>query len=80
MKLILKIYHSKDNIMNNCYFCKKNINEIDFKDTNILENYISRASKIKGKKKTKLCAKHQRKVALAIKRARFLALLPYIPE
>ncbi len=66
--------------MNNCYFCKKNINEIDFKDTNILQNYISRASKIKNKKKTNLCAKHQRKVTLAIKRARFLGLMPYVPE
>ncbi|MDD3919211.1 MAG: 30S ribosomal protein S18 [Candidatus Pacebacteria bacterium] len=66
--------------MNNCYFCKKNINEIDFKDTNTLQNYISRSSKLKNKKKTNLCTKHQRKVALAVKRARFLALMPYIPE
>jgi small subunit ribosomal protein S18 len=66
--------------MNNCYFCKKNIKEVDFKDTNTLQNYISRASKVKGKKKTGLCSKHQRKITLAIKRARFLALMPYIPE
>lgn len=66
--------------MNNCYFCKKNIEEIDFKDTDTLKNYISRSSKIKAQKKTNLCAKHQRRIALAIKRARFLGLLPYIPE
>lgn len=66
--------------MNNCYFCKKNIKEVDFKDINTLQNYTSRANKIKGVKKTKLCSKHQRMIALAIKRARFMALMPYIPE
>ncbi|NMB47758.1 30S ribosomal protein S18, partial [Patescibacteria group bacterium] len=64
----------------NCYFCKKNIKEIEFKDTAILSNYISKSQKIKSQKRTKLCSKHQRQVALAIKRARFLGLLAYIPE
>lgn len=66
--------------MNNCYFCKKNMNEIDFKDINVLSNYISRSNKIKSQKKTRLCSKHQRRIALAIRRARYLGLLPYIPE
>lgn len=67
-------------MMNNCYFCKRNMNEIDFKDINVLSNYISRSNKIKSQKKTRLCSKHQRRIALAIRRARYLGLLPYIPE
>ena len=66
--------------MNNCYFCKKNMNEIDFKDINVLSNYISRSNKIKSQKKTRLCSKHQKKITLTIRRARYLGLLPYIPE
>lgn len=63
-----------------CYFCQRNIKEIDFKDTLALENFISAQGKIKSRKKTGLCAFHQRKLSKAIKRARYLALLPYIKE
>jgi small subunit ribosomal protein S18 len=66
--------------MNNCYFCKKNISKVDFKNTEALSKYMSRANKIKGRKKTGLCAKHQRQIATAIKRARFMGLLSYIPD
>jgi len=61
----------------NCYFCQRNLKEIDFKDKGLLEKFISSLGKIKGKKKTNLCSKHQRKLAQAIKRARFLGLIPY---
>lgn len=60
-----------------CEFCKRNIIEIDFKQTQLLEKYISKSGKIKSRKKTGLCAKHQREVSQAIKRARILALLPF---
>ena len=60
-----------------CYFCQKNIKEIDFKNTEILTKFISGLAKIKSKKKTRACSKHQRKLAQAIKRARYLGLLPY---
>jgi len=60
-----------------CYFCQKNIDDIDFRETRTLERFISAAGKIKSRKKTHLCANHQRKIAKAIKRARYLALLPY---
>lgn len=60
-----------------CYFCKQNIKEIDFKDTELLKHFISGLGKIRPRKKTGLCAKHQRKVARAIKRARCLGLLSY---
>jgi len=63
-----------------CYFCQKNIKEIDFKDSSTLERFTSAAGKIKPRKKTGLCSQHQRKLAQAIKRARYLALLPYIKE
>jgi len=66
--------------MNNCYFCKKNIREVDFKNTEIISKYTSRANKIKERKKTGLCAKHQKQIATAIKRARFMGLLSYVPE
>jgi small subunit ribosomal protein S18 len=64
-------------IFMNCYLCQKNIIEIDFKDTGLLTKYISGLAKIKSKEKTRLCSKHQRKLAQAIKRARFLGLLPH---
>jgi small subunit ribosomal protein S18 len=61
----------------NCFFCQRNIIEIDFKDTGLLTKFISGLAKIKSKKKTKACSKHQRKLAQAIKRARYLGLLPF---
>ena len=60
-----------------CYFCQRNIKEIDFKNTKTLWGFISSSGKIKAKKKTGTCSSHQRKLAQAIKRARFLALLSY---
>jgi small subunit ribosomal protein S18 len=58
-----------------CYFCQKGINEIDFKDTELLKKFISGLAKIRAKKRTGTCSKHQRKLAKAIKRARHLGLL-----
>lgn len=58
-----------------CYFCVKNIKEIDYKDTETIRNFISGLGKIRGRKKTGLCAKHQRQLSRAIKRARHLGLL-----
>lgn len=62
-----------------CYFCRQNI-EIDFRETEILKKYLSSLMKIKSRKKTGLCAWHQRRLAQAVKRARYLGLLPYLPE
>jgi len=59
-----------------CYFCKKNIQEIDFKNTEQLRQFLSGLGKIRPRKKTGVCAKHQRKLAKAVKRARHLGLLP----
>jgi len=54
--------------------------EIDFKDVKTLKRFISGLGKIRSRKKTGTCAKHQRKLAQAIKRARYLGLLSYIEK
>ncbi len=59
-----------------CYFCHQNIQDIDFKKTDLLRRFLSALGKIKSRKKTGTCAYHQRKLAKAIKRARYLGLLP----
>ncbi len=61
-----------------CYFCQRNIKEIDYKNTKLLSRFISGLAKIRAKKRTGVCSTHQRKLAQAIKRARTLGLLPYI--
>ena len=61
-----------------CYFSVNNINAIDYKDTATLRRYISSFGKIVPRKRSGVCAWHQRKLALAIKRARFMGLLPYL--
>jgi small subunit ribosomal protein S18 len=61
-----------------CAFCVDNT-AIDYKDINKLSKYISDRGKIEPRRRTGVCAKHQRHLATAIKRARFLALLPYAP-
>ena len=63
-----------------CYFCQKNVSEVDFKNTEVLSRFISSAFKIKSRRKSGLCAAHQRGVANAIKRARQLGLLPHTPK
>jgi small subunit ribosomal protein S18 len=62
-----------------CAFCANKIKEIDYKDSDKLRNYISDRAKISPRRRTGTCAKHQRILATAIKRARHLALLPYVP-
>lgn len=60
-----------------CYFCQNNIKEIDFKNTELLQRFTSGLAKIRPKKKTGVCTSHQRKLAKAIKYARYLGLLPF---
>jgi ribosomal protein S18 len=61
-----------------CYFCQRNIREIDFKDTDLLKRFISGLAKIRARRRTGTCSSHQRKLAKAIKRARHLGLLPSV--
>jgi len=61
-----------------CYFCSQNVSAIDYKDIETLGNFISGQAKIIDPRYTGVCARHQRRLALAIKRARHLALLPFV--
>lgn len=61
-----------------CAFCAEKANVIDYKDAK-LKRYVSERGKIEPRRRSGACAKHQRTLAVAIKRARFLALIPYAP-
>ncbi len=61
-----------------CIFCTNKSEIIDYKDAEKLRNFISDRGKIATRRRSGTCAKHQRTVAVAIKRARHLALLPYV--
>jgi small subunit ribosomal protein S18 len=61
-----------------CHFCQVNQDEVNYKDTGTLQRYLSSFGKIVPRKRSGVCAKHQRKLSLAIKRARFMGLLPYV--
>ncbi|SHF32809.1 SSU ribosomal protein S18P [Caldanaerobius fijiensis DSM 17918] len=63
-----------------CSFCTDKIEEIDYKDINRLKKYMSERAKILPRRITGNCAKHQRQLTVAIKRARHLALLPFTIE
>ncbi|OGZ72392.1 MAG: 30S ribosomal protein S18 [Candidatus Staskawiczbacteria bacterium RIFCSPLOWO2_01_FULL_38_12b] len=63
-----------------CHFCRKNIDDVDYKDIELLAKFISGFYKIKPRKKTGLCSHHQKKISTAIKRARQMAMLPYMPR
>ncbi len=63
-----------------CFFCVNAISSIDYKNTQMLQRFTSSYAKIVPKRRSGVCSKHQRKLSLAIKRARFLALLPYIAK
>ncbi len=63
-----------------CVFCGKEQGEIDYKDVNKLKRYISERGKILPRRITGNCAKHQRALTAAIKRARHVSLMPYVQE
>jgi small subunit ribosomal protein S18 len=60
-----------------CPFCANGMEVIDYKQAQMLVNYLTERGKIRSRRKTGACAKHQRRLAVAIKRARHLALLPF---
>ena len=63
-----------------CAFCVDKVEHIDFKDTAKLRRYLSERGKILPRRTTGTCAAHQRQLTVAIKRARHIALLPYVAE
>ncbi|MFA5084356.1 MAG: 30S ribosomal protein S18 [Candidatus Paceibacterota bacterium] len=64
--------------MKQCFFCSQNLKDVDYKETELLRRFMSGQSKIIDPRYSALCAKHQRKLAQAIKRARYLGLLPFV--
>jgi len=60
-----------------CQFCKDGVKAIDYKDTNLLRKFISDRGKIRARRVTGNCTQHQRDIAMAVKNAREMALLPY---
>jgi small subunit ribosomal protein S18 len=60
-----------------CAFCVEKGSRIDYKQADVLRRYVTERGKIRPRRQTGTCAKHQRRMAMAIKRARHLALLPY---
>ncbi len=63
-----------------CFFCKDKVDEIDYKNINQLRRYVSEKGKIRSRRVTGACRRHQRQVAVAVKRAREMALLPYVGD
>jgi len=63
-----------------CYFCQNKIDEIDFKNVDMLRRYVTDRGKILPRRATGTCARHQRMLAIAIKRARHIALLPFVKD
>jgi small subunit ribosomal protein S18 len=61
-----------------CYFCKEKIEEVDYKNYNQLRRYVSEKGKIRSRRITGACRRHQEQIAVAVKRAREVALLPYV--
>jgi len=60
-----------------CYFCKENIKYIDFKNVELLRQFLTGQAKIMPTRRSGVCLKHQRSLSQAIKRARFMALMPF---
>ncbi|MCK5059972.1 MAG: 30S ribosomal protein S18 [Candidatus Pacebacteria bacterium] len=66
--------------MKQCFFSQNNIKYIDYKDIDILKKFLNPHGRLLAGKRTGVSAKNQRKLALAVKRARYMALLPYISQ
>jgi small subunit ribosomal protein S18 len=63
-----------------CFFCREKVAEVDYKDIARLRRFISERGKIKGRGNSGACRKHQSQIAVSIKRAREMALLPYVGD
>ena len=63
-----------------CAFCVDKVKQVDYKNYELLGRYITEYGQIKPRRQTGTCARHQRSLAMAIKRARHLALLPFVNE
>lgn len=62
------------------YFSSNNIKHIDYKDVELLRKFLTPSARIQSRKRTDVTSKNQRKLAIAIKRARFMGLLPFVAK
>ncbi len=65
-------------VKKSCYFCTNKLSTVDYKDAQVMRRFMSPHAKILSNKRTGTCPKHQRMVATALKRARHMALLPFV--
>lgn len=65
-------------MLKHCFFKENDIEHIDYKDVHVLKKFINPNGRIIARKRTGISAKMQRQLSLAIKRARFMALIPYV--
>jgi len=63
-----------------CHFCVKNIQEIDYKDVELLGKFVSSYGKIVSRKRSNVCDWHQRKLSKAIKRSRVMGLIAFVED
>ncbi len=75
-----KITKNDDKKKKSCSFCADNVASLDYKDTSKLKRFLSESGKILPRRVTGTCAKHQRMLATAVKRAREASLIPYVFE
>ncbi len=61
-----------------CRFCRMKVEEVDYKDLPNIQKLVAAQGKLLSRKRTGTCAKHQRSAKSAVKRARYMALLPYV--
>lgn len=66
--------------MKQCYFSQNNIHHIDYKDVDILKKFLNPHARLLSRKRTGVTAKNQRKLATAVKRARFMAMIPFVAQ
>lgn len=78
MVYVQKENHTHNRAPKKCLFCKAKVEEIDYKNVTMLSRYLNRWNQIEPSGRTGNCAKHQREMTTAIKRARHLALLPFV--
>jgi small subunit ribosomal protein S18 len=67
-------------VRRHCVFCADKNAKIDYKDIDVLKRFVTDRGKIRARRKTGACARHQRAIAAAVKRARHIALLPFVAD
>jgi small subunit ribosomal protein S18 len=77
VRLLTSPYHRKRRI---CAFCVEKVDKIDYKQYEVLGRYLTEHGRMRPRRQTGTCAKHQRSLSQAVKRARHLALLPFVVD